>query len=67
VSGVGGYVRRQDRRYIPPAPDDGIPRCTRCGARLDIGMSPHICKEITFGTALSPLRFEEFQDEGLTP
>ena len=24
---IGGYVRRGERRYIPPAPDDGIPRC----------------------------------------
>lgn len=55
MSGVGGYVRRSDRRYVPPEPDDGIPRCGHCKARLDIGMVPHICKEVTFGTALSPL------------
>ncbi len=59
---IGGYVRRCERRYVPPVPDDGIPRCERCGARLDLCVvSPvHICKEFTFGTPLSPLRFETF-------
>lgn len=54
---VGGYVRRGDRRYVPPVPDDGIPRCGHCRARLDLGMHPHLCKELTFGTPLLPLPF----------
>ena len=24
---IGGYIKRSDRRYIPPEPDDSIPRC----------------------------------------
>ena len=49
---VGGYIPRSKRRYIPPDPGDGIPRCDSCRARLDLGMWPHICKEITYGTPL---------------
>ena len=67
---IGGYVRRSERRYVPPEPDDGIPRCEHCRARLDFVTpwnQPHICKEITYGTALPPLRLEEFQDERKTP
>ena len=54
---IGGYVRRGDRRHIPPVPDDGIPRCGHCKARLDIVTpwnQPHICKELTIGTPLTP-------------
>jgi hypothetical protein len=53
---VGGYVRRSERRHIPPVPDDGIPRCGYCKARLDIVTpwnQPHICKEVTYGTPLT--------------
>lgn len=57
MSGVGGYVRRGERRHVPSDPDDGIPRCDSCRARLDLGMWPHICKEVTFETPLSPLPF----------
>lgn len=45
---IGGYVRRSQRRYVPPAPDDGIPRCSMCHARLDTGMLPHICTEVFY-------------------
>jgi len=64
MSGVGGYMPRKDRRYVPPVPDDGVPRCERCHARLDLCVvSPvHICKEVTFGTPILPLRFETFQE-----
>lgn len=65
---IGGYMPRAARRYRPP-PDDDIPRCERCRARLDFVTpwnQPHICKEITYGTALPPLRLEEFQDERKT-
>lgn len=48
---VGGYVRRGDRRYTAPVPDDGIPRCGYCRARLDLGMYPHLCKEVIFQSA----------------
>ena len=55
MSGVGGYVRRGERRYTAPAPepDDDIPRCERCHARLDAERArglQHFCKEFTFGT-----------------
>jgi len=63
MSGVGGYMPRKDRRYVPPVPDDGIPRCGFCRARLDVGMHPHICKELTYGTALSPLPFIPIEAE----
>ena len=52
---VGGYVPRSKRRYVPPEPADGIPRCDSCRARLDLGMWPHICKEVTYGTPLPAL------------
>jgi len=64
---VGGYVRRGERRHIPPDPDDDIPRCDSCRARLDFVTpwnQPHICKEITYGTASSPYRAEVFPDTG---
>lgn len=48
--GVGGYVRRSERRYVPPAAGDGVPRCGNCRARLDTG-PPHLCREFTFQTA----------------
>ena len=66
MSGIGGYMPRRNRRFIPPADDDGIPRCGFCRARLDIVTpwnQPHIRKEITIGTALAPLRLETFRDE----
>jgi hypothetical protein len=53
--GIGGYVRRSERRYVPPLSggDDDVPRCERCHARLDLCVvSPiHICKEFTFQSA----------------
>jgi hypothetical protein len=58
MSGVGGYMPRKDRRHVPSEPDDGIPRCGFCRARLDIVTpwnQPHICKEVTYGTPLLPL------------
>jgi hypothetical protein len=58
---IGGYG--QDRRCIPPAPPDGIPRCGYCHARTDLGMFRHICKEITWGTAVTPLKFISFEGE----
>ena len=48
---IGGYFRRSERRYVPPVPDDGVPRCESCRARLDFVTpwnQPHICKEITY-------------------
>ena len=57
---IGGYVRRKHRKHIPPVLPDGIPRCGYCHARTDLGMFPHICKEITWGTALTPVRFSSF-------
>jgi hypothetical protein len=57
---IGGYVRRKERIYIPPEPDDGIPRCGWCHARLDIGLGPHICKEMTF-QSMPILKFEAFE------
>lgn len=27
--------------------------CSFCSARLDIGMSPHLCKEMTYGTPVT--------------
>ena len=67
---IGGYMPRKDRRFTAPVPDDGILRCERCRARLDFitpWNQPHICKEITYGTPLPPLRPEEFQDERKRP
>ena len=40
------------RTATPPGP----PRCCFCGARTDLGMRPHLCKETTFGTAVSPVK-----------
>lgn len=50
---IGGYVRRSERRHVPPVPDDGTPRCSHCRARLGTGMWPHLCKEVTYGTAIT--------------
>ena len=64
---VGGYIPRSKRRYVQPEPADGIPRCEHCRARLDIVTpwnQPHICKEVTFGTPLSPLPVILFEEEG---
>lgn len=42
-----GYRHVPERRTaIAPAYDC----CTFCAARLDIGMRPHLCKEMTYGT-----------------
>jgi hypothetical protein len=63
---VGGYVRRSERRYTPPVPDDSIPRCGHCKARLDIVTpwnQPHICKEVTFGTPCTLHPFAPFRKE----
>ncbi len=49
---IGGYMRRSERRYTPPAPHDDTPRCGYCRARLDLGMWPHLCKEVAYGTAI---------------
>ena len=64
---VGGYIRRSDRRYVPPAPDDDTPRCGNCKARIDIitpWNQPHICKELTIGTAPIPYHAEIYPDTG---
>ena len=66
MSGVGGYMPRKDRHFVPPPPDDGIPRCELCRARLDIitpWNQPHICKELTFGTPLPQLPFIPIGDQ----
>jgi hypothetical protein len=34
--------------------------CSYCGARLDIGPPNHICKEIIYGTAVTPTPFLPF-------
>ena len=63
---IGGYVRRSERRYTPPVPDDGIPRCEHCRARLDVVTpwnQPHICKEVTYGTPLLPMPMIPLEDE----
>jgi hypothetical protein len=47
-------------RYVPSArtaSEPDYPRCPFCFARTDIGMPPHLCKETTFGTAVSPQPF----------
>ena len=39
---------------------DGFPRCTYCKARLDHVTpwnQPHLCKEITYGTAVPVLQY----------
>ena len=62
---VGGYMRRCER--MQPQPDKEawkIPRCAFCRARLDLGMYPHICKELTFGTYAFPPRFLPITEEG---
>jgi hypothetical protein len=61
---IGGYVRRSERRHVPPVPGDGLPRCGFCKARLDIVTpwnQPRICKETTFGTPLLPLPMLEME------
>lgn len=45
------YIPKR-RTASPPQPS----RCSFCGARTDIGMAPHICKEITWGTPVMPTR-----------
>lgn len=47
-------------RYIPKrrtAAEPEPPRCERCGARTDIGMAPHYCKELIFGTPVLAVPF----------
>ena len=54
---IGGYVRRGDRRYVPPPePAGNVPRCERCHARLDLCVvSPvHLCKEFTWQATAAP-------------
>ena len=70
MSGVGGYVRRGERRYIAPEPDDGVPRCERCHARLDAERArglQHFCKEFTFGTPVTPVAMIPFEVPGGVP
>lgn len=55
---------RRYRRYAPPAPPDNFRRCGFCRARLPEEYSrafPHFCKELTYGTAVTPLNFIPFE------
>jgi hypothetical protein len=58
-------------RYIPKrrtaAPEPDGPHCSYCGARTDLGPPRHICKEVTFGTPLSPTPFLSLDGETEDP
>ncbi len=71
-SAVGGYMPRKERMQRQPAKPDGIPRCGLCHARSDLpgfyigagkGMM-HLCKEVTYGTYVPPIRIIPLTGEG---
>jgi hypothetical protein len=57
---IGG---KGNRKYIPPVIDDGS-RCGYCGARRPYAPldHPHICKELTYGTAVTPVKIFPIED-----
>lgn len=43
-------------RHVPERRTATVPTCDHCPfccARLDIGMRPHLCKEMTYGTPVT--------------
>ena len=66
MSGIGGYMPRKDRRYVPSAVPDPS-RCSVCHGRYLQGPfvdSLHICKEPPMWQAMPILRFEPFEVTG---
>jgi len=62
MSGIGGYVRRSDRKPMASEKEWLSTHCRYCGANMVHSAFPHFCKEITY-QSMPILKFESFDHE----